>query len=515
MRQALATTAQDRGTVRIVDACPHARTSGVKPGLPLTDARALLPGLQVTAADPAGDTAALNRLAQWCARYTPWSAPENVEEEINFDYAMPGSGVWLDITGCAHLMGGEDTLARDLVDRLARAGYHARTAIADTPGAAWAAARFASTDDNNTPIIIPCGESMATLEPLPTQGLRLSSPLLADLHRLGLRTIGAVAALPRESLVTRFGDVLTRRLDQAAGRVGEPISPLIATPPLRSRLAFAEPVGTRHDIDAALGQMLAELCERLAETVEGARQLDLMLYRTDGTFQEIAIGTSRPVRDASHLERLFREKLNGVDPGFGIELMILNARSIVPLRLEQTSLQDGSHAAGADTSTLIDSLANRLGADNIARLSPRASHMPEHAQSETSLLDTRPESDPLKAGGALTGEHRPATPRPIHLLAQPEPIDVMAPVPDHPPVLFRWRRQHHKVRRADGPERIGPEWWREAAYQGSDNSTRQPQKHLRDYYCLEDEAGARYWVFREGTYRPNRPPKWFLHGLFG
>ncbi len=500
--------------MRIVDACPRARTSGVKPGLPLADARALLPDLQVTAADPAGDAAALNRLAQWCVRYTPWSAPENrpesIQKEKGCDYATSGSGVWLDITGCAHLMGGEDALTRDLLDRLTQAGYHARAAIADTPGAAWAAARFAPAG-NNTPIIIPCGQTMAVLEPLPTTGLRLPVALLADLHRLGLRTIGAVATLPRESLATRFGDILTRRLDQAAGRRGEPISPLIPTPPLRSRLAFAEPIGTRGDIDAALGQMLRELCERLAETMEGTRQLDLMLYRTDGTFQEIAVGTSRPVREPRHLERLFREKLDNVDPGFGIELMILNARSISPLRLEQTCLQDGSHTTGADTAPLIDSLTNRLGADNISRLEPRASHMPEFAQSETPLLDTRPGNDPLKTGAALMGEYHPATPRPIHLLAQPEPIQVMAPVPDHPPVLFRWRRQHHTVRRAHGPERIGPEWWREAAYQGSDNSTR----HIRDYYCLEDEVGGRYWVFREGTYRPDRPPRWFLHGLFG
>lgn len=508
----LATTAQDRGTVRIVDACPHARKSGVRSGLPLADARALLPGLVVADTDPAGNAAVLKQLARWCIRYTPWATPERLlDDEI--DYTMAGAGIWLDITGCAHLMGGEDVLADDLLGHLRQSGYHTRVAIADTPGAAWAAARFSSVTSPDA-VIIPSSNISANtiskaVSPLPSAGLRLPDALLADLHRLGLRTIGDVAAISRESLAARFGPDLTRRLDQLTGQMGEAISPLMPVPLLRSRLAFAEPIGTRGDIDAALERILNEVCAHLDETQEGIRRMELVFYRSDGTFQDITIGTSRPARDPAHCARLFREKLDNVDPGFGIDLMILNAHDAAPLRGTQADMQQGDTDT-TDTASLVDTLANRLGPENVTRPEPRASHVPERAQSRPPLLESRRSSkpDPLKTPEALSGDHRPTTPRPVHLLPQPEPIEVIAPVPDHPPVLFCWRRQRHKVRRADGPERIGPEWWHAV-------SEPDRERQLRDYYCLEDETGGRYWVFREGLYRPDHLPRWYLHGVFG
>lgn len=505
--------------MRIVDACPHARIAGVKPDLPLADARALLPGLVVADTDPVGNAAVLNHLARWCVRYTPWAAPEVLPEMsasvANGEaYTMPGAGIWLDVTGCAHLLGGEESLLHDLLGRLRSDGYHARAAIADTPGAAWALARFGSVDEAGF-LNAPPGDVMVTLAALPTAGLRLPDALLGDLNRLGLRTIGQVIAIPRESLVTRFGCALTCRLDQITGHVGEPISPLVPAPQLRSRLVFAEPIGTRADIDTALERMLEDLCIRLAESQEGIRRMELVFYRSDGSFQEIAIGTSRPARNPAHCARLFREKLDGVDPGFGIDLMILNACEVASLQERQSDLQQGKTPDARDTAPLVDSLANRLGAENVARIEPRASHLPELAQSEQALLEIRKRSrvealnTAPRSPEALSGEHVSSVPRPVHLLPQPEPIEVMAPIPDHPPVLFRWRRQRHRVRRADGPERIGPEWWRMAANQ--DTRGRQ----LRDYYCLEDDIGGRYWVFREGLYRPDQIPQWYLHGVFG
>jgi len=505
---ALATTAPDRGTVRIIDACDCAQKYGIKPGLPLADARALLPGLVVADADPVGNASVLKQLAQWCVRYTPWVTPE-IADRDEISYTMTGAGIWLDITGCAHLIGGEDALAHDLISHLRGAGYRVHAAVADTPGAAWAASHF-NLKTESAFSIVPPGDTMAVLGPLRSAGLRLPDALLADLHRLGLRTIDQVSAIPRESLAPRFGDGLLRRMDQFIGRVGEPISPLTPVPLLRSRLAFAEPIGTRDDIDAALERMLNDLCARLSETQEGIRRMDLVFYRSDGTFQQLCIGTSRPMRDPVHCVRLFREKLNNVDPGFGIDLMILNAHDVTSLYGVQADMQ-ASESMAPDSAPLIDSLANRLGAENVTRLEPRASHIPELAQSERALLELqkRTKGDPLKLPGALSYHHSPTTPRPVHLLPQPEPIDVMAPVPDHPPVLFRWRRERHKVRRADGPERIGPEWWREATRHHDRD------RQLRDYYCLEDETGGRYWVFREGLYRPDRLPKWYLHGVFG
>lgn len=478
----------------------------------LAAARAIAPALQVHAADPAATAATLRRLTAWCVRYTPWCAPD-----------PQGNGIWLDITGCAHLMGGEAGLADDLRARLRqmgkRAGYTVRLAVADTPGAASAVARFLADE---APVIVPEGRAMERLESAPAAGLRLDPGLLADLDRLGLRTIGDIAGLPRISLQRRFGAVIALRLDQLTGDAGEPVSPLMPVPDLRSRIAFPEPIGTRDSIDAALGQLLDDLEARLEARSLGVRRLDLTAFRADGTAQTIGVGTSRPVRDAAALERLFRDKLDGLDPGFGIDLMMLGVRAAGPLSLKQPLMLRQAQHEGSDVSgltlsptkgaardeaifPLVDRLANKLGPRNVNAFVPVASHMPERACNETPLLNG---DDDVRRAGPLQPFPRRAI-RPLRLLPNPVAIDVMAPVPDHPPLLFRWRRRAHKVAHADGPERIGPEWWLEAAA-GTDPAARE----TRDYYALEDEDGARFWVYREGLYRPDRPPKWFLHGFF-
>jgi protein ImuB len=483
---AIATTAQDRGTVRIVAACPLAREKGVVAGLPLADSRARIPGLLVQDSEPDCDAATLHQLARWCVRYTPWTAPE--EETYS-----TGAGLWLDITGCAHLMGGEENLLCDLLNRLSDAGYVARAAVAGTPGAAWALARYSV---NNTPVMAQAPDACAAL---PVAGLRLPAVMLDDLHRLGLRTIAQVMAVPRVSLVTRFGSMITQRLDQLNGTAGEPLSPLMSTPPRRARLAFAEPIGKRDDMTAGLDQLLDDLCAVLEQASEGARRLSLIFCRMDGTVAEATIGTSNPNRDPVHLARLFHEKLDTIDPGFGIEVMILNILEAAPLYVRQ--IETTTTSEKSDLAPLVDRLANRLGSTNVAQLTARASHMPEHAQVHTSVMaDQKPDT--------LVGVSHPRTERPIHLLPQPEPIDVMAPLPDHPPVLFKWRQTQHRIARADGPERLGPEWW--LATMRYDPRAREP----RDYYALEDENGARYWVYREGPYRPDHVPRWYLHGLF-
>jgi protein ImuB len=570
----------ERGRRVVAAASPAAAAAGIRPGLPLADARAFLPGLAVYDGDPAGDAAALARLAEWCGRYTPAVAVDG------------GDGIRLDITGCAHLRGGEAALAGAVVARLAALGFACRAAVAGTLGTAWGVARFAGEAVRIVPY---CGEA-AALAPLPVAALRLVPETAYWLERLGLRRIGELLAVPRAALAPRFGAAVARRLDQALGRAAEPLSPLAPSPAHAARLAFAEPIGTAEDLDRAMRHLVAELCRGLAARGAGARRLDLAFYRVDGVVERIALGTARASRDARHLAKLLTEKLAAVDPGLGIEEAILAAPAAEPLAAAQLALpklhglspapsnaplplagegrgegslrlsvasrsragsphphplpqagerQDGSGEersnivafpglspaeedavpseaeetralpwqakparrkaaapeagpAGGEApelAALVDRLAARLGLGNVHRLAPVASHVPEHAQARAPALE-------IPAGGWAAGKLRP-----VRLLVAPEAIEATAPVPDDPPVLFRWRRLLHRVVRADGPERIAAEWWREAGAPDPDD--------IRDYYRVEDAEGRRFWLYRAGLFRPGAAPRWYLHGVFG
>ena len=473
-----------------------AEAAGVRPGLPLADARALVPGLATFEAAPARDRRALEALADWCGRYTPWTAVDN-------DPGGPGAGgIWLDISGCGHLFGGEAALLEDLVAHLDALGFRARAAAAETPGAAWAVARLAVGKGGAA--VVPAGQAERALASLPVAGLRLPPATVEGLSRVGLRRIAELAALPRAPLAARFGEATVRRLDEALGQLQEPISPRRPVPPLRVRLAFAEPIARPEDIAAALRRLLAELCARLEKTHQGARRLELALYRADGTTTGAAIGTSRPAREASHLDRLFKEKLGTLDAGFGVEVMTLAATAVDSLPPTQIGLDADNGTRGNDArrvARLVDRLGNRLGPDRVVRLVARASHIPERACSAVSAL-----ASPAPPPDGTAG-NRP--PRPLYLLPWPEPIEVIAPVGDDAPVLFRWRRDQHLLTRADGPERIGPEWWLEEPQEVSSS-----QHRIRDYYRVEDTQGRRFWVYRDGPYLPGVRPRWYLHGVF-
>ncbi|HYB09441.1 MAG TPA: DNA polymerase Y family protein, partial [Alphaproteobacteria bacterium] len=330
----LATIEKVHGRLVIVAADRAAQSAGIFPGQPLADARALEPALRVHDADLGADRQALAHLAEWCTRYTPWTAPEALE---------PGGagGVFLDVSGCAHLFGGEAALLADIVARIERNGFSARAAIADTAGAAWAVARFASSTFIGDLVVPPGGQRQA-LAALPVAALRLSPETAAGLERLGLRRIEALYPLPRAPLARRFGLDLCRRLDRALGRLDEPISPRLYHEPWRLRLAFAEPVARREDVAAGLEQLLHTLCRRLAAERQGARRLVFTLYRTDGTTQRAEIGTSFPLREVRHLSRLFTEKLDRLDYdfsfGLGVDLMVLTAPVVEPLEAAQASL---------------------------------------------------------------------------------------------------------------------------------------------------------------------------------
>ena len=491
----LATFVNHQGALRLEALCARARAAGLAPGMMLADARAMVPALQVHAAEPAADVRLLEDLAAWCERYTPYVALDRSHEHA------AGGGLWLDVTGCAHLFGGEAALREDLLARLCRQGLAAAVAIADTPGAAWAVARY-----GETPIVPPGGVRVA-LACLPVAALRLDPDTVQMLERLGLERIESLYPLPRRALVARFGDALTTRLDQAEGQVVEPISPRPPPPAHRAQMAFAEPIAQADALAPVIRRLLAELCSGLAVASLGARRLTLAFYRVDNSTAAVAIGTSRPCRDARRLERLFAEKLEHVDLGFGIERALLEAVVVEPLLPEPLAwraMGAGDLDQTRDLAPLVDRLSNRLGPDAVSQLAPRASHIPERAQARVPALS------PEAAGPFATrgGLHGPAPARPLRLLARPEPIEAVAPLPDEPPVLFRWRRALHKVATVRGPERLAPEWWREP---GSD-----PASATRDYFAVEDTEGGRFWLFREGLYLAGAAmPRWYLHGLFG
>ena len=511
---ALATVMAGQGGLRLAAVSPAAADAGVMPGLPLAEAHALLPSLTVIEADPDSDEKAMDRIADWCGRYALWTASDR--SSLYRGKLGGGGSLWLNVSGCAHLFGGEKALLEDLVARLLGLGFTAVAAIADTPGAAWAVARFAAGHDGLRIRVVPPGRAAAALAPLPVAGLRLPPAVVQDLDRIGLRSVAALRAVPRAPLAARFGESVLTRLDQALGEADEPLSPRRPLPAMIARLAFAEPIGHADDVARAAAHLIKDLCTRLAQAHQGARRLELALYLIDGTVSRAAIGTSRPTRDPVHLQRLFREKLDLLNIGFGIEVATLAAPEVEPLAAIQmplTASRSEPWRSEESLARLIDRLVNRLGADNVNRFVRQASHIPERACRETPATADR--GNKKTAGGRQDegtgpgGDQQSRQSRPLILLPWPEPIEVVAPVPDGPPVMFRWGRRQHRVRIAVGPERIAPEWWREES--GLDPLQ---LSRIRDYYRIEDSDGGRFWIYREGLYRPGIPAKWYLHGLF-
>ena len=484
------------GALCLEAVCARGRKAGLAPGLMLADARAMVPELQVRPAEPAADARLLEELAVWCERYTPLVALDRSHAHD------PGGALWLDITGCAHLFGGEPELRADLLARLRRQDLAAAAGIADSPGAAWACARFAPPGRE----IAPPGEARAALGPLPVAALRLEPELGAMLERLGLARIEQLYPLPRAALTARFGADLVTRLEQALGQSAEPISPRPARPAHRAQLAFVEPLLEAQALLTVAARLLEQLCTGLEMAGLGARRLALALYRVDNSTACVRIGTSRPCREARQLARLLAEKLQEIDPGFGIERAILAAEVVEPLLPEPLAwrgLGAGDLDQARDLAPLVDRLSNRLGKRAVAQLVPQASHLPERAQRRVpALSQVQPEPFPVRR---LQGE---APARPLRLLARPEPIEAVAPVPDQPPVLFRWRQALHRVARVRGPERLAPEWWRAPEAD--------PALLTRDYFAVEDTLGGRFWLFREGLYLAGAAtlPRWYLHGMF-
>jgi protein ImuB len=470
-------------TQRIVALDEKAAALGLKPGLGIADTRAMHPGIEVVEAEPEADRRLIEALADWCDRYTPLVAIDGDD------------GLFLDITGCAHLFGGERAMLDDLLAKLFHQGFAVSAGLASTPGAAWAGARF------HLPPIAEGAEEDA-LAPLPLSALRLEPAVRAGLESVGLRTAGGVFGAPRAPLARRFGRDMLERLDQALGHVDEAVSPRLPVAPLSVERHLAEPVTDAGDIEELAAVLAAGLKTDLERRDEGARALELALFRVDGHVCRIAVGTSRPMRDPKLIRRLFREKLAAaagmLDAGFGFDLIRLSVHAAASMESVQTDLAGRRSDEGEDLAVFADRVRARLGAQSVLRPVLLQSHVPERAIDLVAFAEA-PHAPAIAPAGACTAPERP-----VRLFPRPEPVEVMAEIPEGPPAHFRWRRALHRVARSEGPERIAPEWWRD----GGETPT-------RDYFRVEDADGRRYWLYRQGFYGTAGPaPRWFMHGIF-
>lgn len=519
--------------LRIAVANESACAEGVSAGLRFTDAKARCPQLASEDIDRQADAGALKALGLWLIRFAPLVAIDGAD------------GLMLETTGCAHLYGGEAEMLAEVSRLLKRDHIPHRSAIASTPGAASALARA-------TPgTILPKGDEKDGLAALPVTSLRLSEEAGTLLRRFGLTRIGQLYGIDRKSLARRFrsreaADAVLLRLDQALGFRREPLSPLRSPPQHSARFPCPEPVFTSDAIQFGLEKMCAELCAELAQLGQGARAFSLIAFRSDGTRSEAHITLARPARTPKHILRLFREKLDRIDPGFGIELLMLEARRAGAMDISAVVLS-GDLAAGDTDEVALAALADRITAklkEGVVTVAcPVESHVPEKTHARQIFSGQLPES--LERGAEVG-------PRPIRIFPSPEFVKVLAEVPDGPPQRFIWRNVTRIVTRADGPERINPEWWHHTAppppaigpvgakkawlvpkldpradaqiiesihKKLASEQDGVPIRHLprtRDYYRVEDMEGRRYWLFRLGLYGDGRGrhPEWYVHGVF-
>jgi len=483
--QPLVTAIPDHGRRIVAAVDGAARALGILPGITITRARSFAPELEVVDADPDADFEGLRRLALWAGqRYSPIVAPD------------PPDGIWLDITGCVHLFGNERALLKDLHRRVSSFGLSVQIAVADTAGCAHAVARQVPA---GRPVTIEPGDHRKAIALLPITSLRLETDVVEGLRKLGFERIEQLIGSPRGPLAKRFGRTLHRRLDQALGFLPEPIEPIFPDQLPRARRGFVEPLSTADAFGQVIADLVADIVDQLHRLGKGARRLDCYFHRVDGHNQAVRVGTAAPTRDVQHLAKLLSAKIETVDPGLGIEAMTLVAQLVEPMTPKQGEGLEILARRGPDLTSLVDALANRFGQNRLYRAAPRATAIPERAVGLTKAL--------ANTTGAAWDDDLP---RPCRMLSPPEPIDVTAMLPDHPPAMFIWRRKRFRVIRADGPERMHGEWWRDAGHEAE-----RPQT-VRDYYQVETVTGGRYWVFRlgDGENPATGPMRWFIHGAF-
>jgi protein ImuB len=474
----LAIYAKQANAYQLTGVDKRASELGLRLAMSLADARAIQPKLEAVEAEPEEDARALDAIAAWCERFTPIVVID------------PPEGLFLDITGCAHLFGGEGALRDTIVARLYAQGFAARAAVAPTPGAGWAFARYARRQN-------PDLEALAAL---PVEALRLDAQAAALLRRLGMKTIGQLKDAPRSAFTARAGERAMLRLDQAYGRAPEALTPRRPPPPVFALRRFLEPIFTTDAILHVMQDLCGDVVEKLDMRGAGARRLELVLFGVDGRDRVISIGVSHPEREVKALIRLFREKLNvvaeNIDAEFGIEAARLDIIQLAPIgeTVRELVVTEEGRATPEQIGGIADILSVRLGAKRVLRPQVHELHAPERASGWRSALNEIRETQQAKP--PADGVQR----RPIRLFSPAQPIEALATVPDGPPIRFRWRRVLREVARAEGPERISGDWTEGAA--------------TRDYYRIEDREGRRYWLYREGLYGEDVTPRWFMHGFF-
>lgn len=462
-----------RGRMIITGANDIASKAGVIPSMVLADARAIVPGLQVLDDKPDLPKRLLNKLGEWCIRFTPGVAVDLLD------------GLLFDATGCSHLWGGDEKYLNEITKKITARGYSVRVSMADTIGAAWAIARYGKD------LLVAESNHIDAILQLPPECLRIESAISNRLHRLGLHRVNQFISMARPTLRKRFGQTFLFRIDQATGKEIEVFSPIHPIEAYQERLPCMEPIVTATGIEIALENVLTTLCERLHNEQKGLRKAFFKCYRVDGKMMHISIATGRPSCNVKHLFKLFSLKIATIEPDLGIELFVIEAPVVEDHIPQQEKFWDSTSGGLEDVrlAELVDRLAGRVGANAIYRYLPDEHYWPERSfRKATSLVEKATTDWPANKL------------RPLQILPAPEPIEVTAPIPDYPPMLFIYKDKRHKIVRADGPERIEQEWWIQ-------------QGQHRDYYRVEDEEGCRYWIFRSGHY-DDKISEWFIHGFF-
>lgn len=481
----LVTAIPDHGRRIVAAVDKDARALGILPGMTITRARAFAPELDVVDAEPEADFDGLRRLTLWTGqRYSPMVAPD------------PPDGIWIDVTGCAALFSTERALLKDLHRRTAAFGLSLQIAVADTAGCAHAVARHVPA---GRPVTVEPGAHRKAIALLPIAALRLPPTDVEGLRKLGFERIEQLIGSPRGPLAKRFGRELHRRLDQALGTLPEPIEPIFPEELPRARRGFIEPIATAEAFAHVIADLARDIADQLGRLGKGVRRLDCYFHRVDGQVQAIRVGTAAPSRDPRHLAKLLSAKIETIEPGLGIEAMTLVAPLIEVQALRQGESLESLTQHGPDLPALVDTLANRFGQRSLHRMIPRPGAMPERSVAITPAL--------RQAEGATWSNDLP---RPSRMLARPEPVDVIALLPDDAPRLFVWRGKRYRVTQGDGPERLQGEWWQGGGIEGGTPLS------VRDYYQVETEAGGRYWLFRlgDGVHAATGSMRWFIHGAF-
>lgn len=454
-----------------------AKNIGLRVGMPAAKAQAIFRGLMLVDADPSADAAALEAITLWALRhYSPIVAVDGTD------------GIVMDTEGADHLQGGELPMVSKIFNQFHGKRLTARVAVADTWGAAHACARASRRET----VIVPRGETVRAVDKLPISLLRLPEKVVGDLRVLGFQTVGELSSTPRAPLALRFGPEVGRRLDQMFGRTSEPIDPIRTAELVEVARSFQEPIGAAETIDKYVGRLVVQLVAQLEKRGLGVRRTDLIVHKVDNTIQAIRAGTAKPARDVAWLAKLFRDRTEKIEPGFGIEKLTLVAVAAEPLEEEQR-LSSLVEEQSADITPLIDIFGNR--GQRVYRLAPVASDVPERSVRRLSATAE-------EVSETWVGHWR----RPVRLFHRPEAIKAIALLPDHPPRSVTWRGKRHRVVRADGPERVFGEWWKRPS----------EQEAVRDYFVIENEHGERYWIFRsgDGVDPETGSHRWFMHGIF-